>query len=321
MVSNIASAISARVSAVNSGIIGTVPQSNLAQFIKTNGEAAMNGGIDSKRLLGTADFALPLSGGGDGAFSTVGMWLKGEYKSLSGEVDDLDWDGDLSGFHVGLDYQVSADTLFGIALSRQQGDFDVSSTTESEYEVELTTVSPYIAWQVDGLDFVGSVGYSSGEGELVGKSGGNKATHDLTTLSGSLAVDGQIKSVTNFDLRGRGELLYSSTEIEEKGKSDERISASRLRVGVEANYPTHQFASGGSLSSTLESAVRVNFGDGQSGSGMEVGGGLRYQSADARVSVDGKVRGVVGGIATTTVNGAYKAPFAYNRARMGKGYN
>ena len=286
VVSNIASAISARVSAVNAGITNTVSQSNLAEFIKTNGEAAMNGDIDSKRLLGNTDFALSLSGSGN-TLHNVGLWGKGEYKSLSGEDGDLDWEGDLTGFHLGADYQLNANTLIGLVLSRQQGDFDVSTTTDGEYELEMDMVSPYIAWQVGDIDFVGSLGYGTGEGELDGDS------QDLTTLSASLAASGDITTIANFTLRGKGELLLSETNVDEKGKPEQDLSANRLRISVEASHQTRTLASGASLTPSLESAVRYNYGDGQTGGGVEVGGGLRYQSADRRVSVEGKVRGVM----------------------------
>ena len=293
VVDNIVSAINTRVNTLRSGITDTVSQLKIAEFIRVNGEAAMNGGIDSKRLLGNINFANALYGDGNNARSTVGVWLSGEYKSLSGESDDFAWDGNLTGFHIGSDYRLANDSFIGLAFSRQQGTFDLSNSKRN-YEVNINTISPYIAWQVGQVDFIGSLGFGSGEGELLDETTNSRASHDIFTRSASLAAHGSILSGANADFRFKGDLLYSQTDIEQKGKPTQDLSVGRVRSGVVASYHGHQLSGGGILRPSIESMLRANFGDGVTGGGVELGGGLHYQSASGKVIVEGKARGVFG---------------------------
>ena len=78
-------------------------QDNLAMAVRTHGETMSTDGRDIKEMLAGSDFVLPLNAGGTGAGSSaVALWGSGEYRNFSGESDDLDWDGDLSGAQVGI---------------------------------------------------------------------------------------------------------------------------------------------------------------------------------------------------------------------------
>ncbi len=60
----------------------------------------------------------------------------------------------------------------------------------------------------------------------------------------------------------------------------------RLRLSTEASHE-HVFSSGGSLTPWGELGVRHDGGDGETGAGLEVGGGLRYQNPEAGWTTEG----------------------------------
>ena len=225
--------------------------------------------------------------------SSGGLWGAVEHQSLSGEGDDLKWGGNLSGFHVGNDYRANTHSLIGFVASRQQGDFAIRTASKSEYELHINTLSAYLNRQVNGFNFIGSLGYGKGEGELSAESSDSKTSHDLTTRNLSLTVNKDAQSIGNVNFRTKSNLLYSETAVEERGKSDQDLSVGRVRIGAEGKRQAHKLASGASLVPSFEGALRFDFGDGENDGGMELGGGIRYENSTAQVIVEGKVRGLV----------------------------
>ena len=55
------------------------------------------------------------------------------------------------------------------------------------------------------------------------------------------------------------------------------VDVTRLRLSFEASH-AHEFASGGTLTPSVELGLRHDGGDGETGTGMELGGRLRYLS-------------------------------------------
>ncbi len=71
------------------------------------------------------------------------------------------------------------------------------------------------------------------------------------------------------------------------------VDVTRVRLSMEAKQ-RHELAGGGVFSPSFEVGVRYDGGDGQTGGGMEVGVGLHYSNPAKRVTVEGRVRTLLG---------------------------
>ena len=65
--------------------------------------------------------------------------------------------------------------------------------------------------------------------------------------------------------------------------------AGRLRVALEAGY-VHTLASGAVLRPTVDLGARLDSGDADSGAGVDLAGGVRYESPSGRLTLEGRGR-------------------------------
>ena len=74
----------------------------------------------------------------------------------------------------------------------------------------------------------------------------------------------------------------------------QEVGSTRLRVLL-AGQQQRRLASGGRLTPSVEAGVRFDGGDGTTGGGVELGGGLRYANPNGSLSVAGNVRTLLAG--------------------------
>ena len=256
-----------------------------------------NDGADSKGLFGASDFALPLSGDGDSTIGSVGVWGGGEHRSIGGESGARDWDGDVFGFHLGVDARLRPGVLGGLMVSWSEVELDTSddsaTPSKGDYALDLTSAHPYLNWRAGDVEMWASLGY--GSGELAITDDGGKSSADVTLTTAGLGGSRHLLMRAETELRLKGELQQSRLEAD--AANDARFNAigadaSRLRVAVEALRPATTTA-GGQLQPSLEAGLRYDGGDGKSGGGAEVGGGLRYHNAARGVTLEGHARALL----------------------------
>ncbi len=276
-------------------------QSTLAGVLTTHGRALAEGTFNLKTLLGGSDFVLPLNARemapGTG-LSSVTLWGGGDYRAFSGKGDAINWDGNMFSAHLGADARLRDDLLAGVAVSWSEADLDYADDGSGDYEVGLTSVHPYVGWTALGgrLDLWATAGYGWGELEIAADDDPNdrRATSDVTMQTIGAGGSVQVFDGRAATLRIKGEALQTSMDVE--GSEDitaVRIGARRLRLGLEASR-THLLAGGGQLVPTLEVGMRHDAGDGRTGTGAEVGGGLRYTDAANGLTVESHGRVLLG---------------------------
>ncbi len=276
-------------------------QSTLAGVLTTHGRALAEGAFDLKTLLGGSDFVLPLNARevapGTG-LSSVTLWGGGDYRAFSGKGGAINWDGNMFSAHLGADARLRDDLLAGVAVSWSEADLDYTDTGSGDYEVGLTSVHPYVGWTALGgrLDVWATAGYGWGELDITADDDTNdqRATSDVTMQTIGAGGSAQVFDGRAATLRIKGEALQTSMDVE--GSEDitaVRIGARRLRLGLEASR-THLLAGGGQLVPTLEVGMRHDAGDGRTGTGAEVGGGMRYTDAANGLTVESHGRVLLG---------------------------
>ena len=302
MTASTMAAVAARVDAVADGVgasvagttgAGATPtlayqlggQSSLRGLLESHGKAMLEGEMEYERLLDGASFVLPLSatdGNNQHGVSNMSLWgATADYRSLDGDEDGLDWNGDVRSFHFGIDGQFSQQIMAGIALSLNESSFDYTDTAtgSGEYQYRSTNLHPYIGWYpTDDWKLWATLGY--GQGEIENEVSGIKDSTDSAQLSLSGGFNKRLSNSarpTSWNLKGDVSLVQVAVD---KGDSfvSEDIDSQRLRLLVSGEQD-HKTTSGGVLTPSLEVGVRSDGGDGENGTGAELGGGLRYSNS------------------------------------------
>ena len=308
MAASTVTAVTGRIDAVTSGV-GQVPSYNLASqqtlagVMQTVSDGLRDGTLTVERLLGGSSFVLPLHATNDGQQTGLGslaIWGRGDYRNLGGG-DDIDWDGEILSGHLGVDTRLSADLLVGLAASWSKGSFDYTGMSganhvEGSYTNRTTSVHPYVNWSTPaGVNLWGSLGYGWGELGIDEQGALQTEVSDTTMQTAAVGANGRVLSVEGLlpsgttILRLKGEALLTNIMVEGDGGAIEPLSldARRFRLALEGSHE-HELASGGQLVPAVELGIRHDGGDGLEGTGLELGGGLRYVDPTIGLTVDGR---------------------------------
>ena len=226
----------------------------------------------------------PTAAGGSGG--TV-LWGSGEYREMSGDSGGVDWGGELYGFHLGVDTRVRHDLLLGVAVSKLQSDIDYRAAAAGAHGMDMTSVNPYLGWQVGGVDLWAAIGYGQGDLEIT-PSGGAAVESDVALRALGLGGSGEIWQQSATTLRLRGEISRAELEVEGAALAMQ-TATTRARFGLEASG--RRALGGGAIEPSVEFGLRYNGGDGETGTAAQVGAGLRFSGG--RYSAHGRIHAVI----------------------------
>ena len=244
--------------------------------------------VNSGYLLSTSSFSYALEDGTANGGLRWSVWGAGDLQNFRGEPDvNTSYDGDMKTAYVGFDVATERNWMAGIALSHAAGQSDYDVTVASgSLESRLTSVLPYLRWQcITGLTEVWSiVGLGTGEVEA------DDATSDLSmrmAMVGArtrLAASGDI----GLDLVGDAGLSRLSTSDSESASlSDLNADVQRIRVGLEGSRSA-KLSGGTTITPYAQVAGRYDGGDGQTGQGLEVSGGIRLSGGRIGINAQGR---------------------------------
>ncbi len=252
-------------------------------------------------LLSGSRFALPLNGdsGNGGGLRSASLWASGDYRDLSGEDGALEFDGNLYGAQIGVDSMVRDDLLAGVALSWSEGELAYNSGSSGggtgDYEVDVVSLHPYLGGRTGHLDWWATLGYGNGEVEIT-PNGGQTASNDITMTTvgagGSSLLWSRAEDRARVHLKG--EFTRTRMEMDRSAQVDSlSVNAHLARVAL-ATSRTRSLAGGARMSPSLSLGVRQDGGDGNIGSGAEIGGNLRYDNSASGVSASVSAHGLFG---------------------------
>ena len=275
----------------------------LSDALLANGRALGNGSFDVSRLLTGSSFTLPLNAagtGGSGPFGNMTLWGSGDYRNFSGgNLNTVDYDGDVVSANLGVDTRLTADVLAGVSVGWARGSVDyTNSGLTGESTTTLTSINPYVGWQApSGLNLWGTAGYGWGEVEIDDSAAGTQAS-DLTQqmvaagVNGPLATSDQLIEGGTTSLRLKAETAFTWADLDGAGSlEDVNLNASRQRLMFEGIH-VQKLASGATLTPSVEMGMRYDGGDGDTGHSLEIGGGLRYADPATGLTVEGRARTV-----------------------------
>ena len=296
--------------------------SSLAGIAKSQGRSIADGQFDLQRLLSNSNFVLPLSATGEGAAdgTQLTLWGAGDYRDLKG-ADGVRWSGDLFSMQLGLDAHLNERTILGVSVSGSKvelGYTNPSLATSGDYDLDMTSVHPYLGWSAGSLDFWATLGYGKGELEISEDGTQDIFSSDLSMQTLGLGANGVLMETGTTTLLLKTEALSTQLEVD----ASEEITAitqkaHRVRMTLEA-IRGRSLNSGARLETSLEAGMRYDGGDGETGAGAELGGGLRYASHGGGLVIEGKARALVGGKGDTEEWGL-SGLITYNPAANGRG--
>ena len=232
------------------------------------------------------------------------IWGQSDLRTLGGGHDyaapgeSVAWDGDVLGLVVGADRLLRPGLLAGVAVSRFDSamDYDargLDGESEGVYETSMTSVHPYTSWTATPkLDLWAAGGFGEGEmlfdekglgiqkadsGWLTGAAGGKLLLATLKNLVPGGTTRLNLKAdtfATRLQVRDNGALVPALG-----------VHANRLRLAMVGEH-TRVLASGAVFTPALEIGARRDGGAGETGTGLEVGGKLSYESVGGRLSVE-----------------------------------
>ncbi|MCY4454665.1 MAG: hypothetical protein OXC01_22265, partial [Immundisolibacterales bacterium] len=231
---------------------------------------------------------------------TAGLWGRGALSRFSGTEDDLSLDGEVLSTMLGADVRRDAWTA-GVLLAHTRATGSYRGADEGRVESELTGLYPYGRHAFTSrLSMWGVAGYGTGTLSLTPEGQPSLETDiDLTMAALGLrsvlveapdeggpevaAVTDVMGVRTNSDAvrdDDAGNLAAAKTEVH------------RVRLGIEGAWTGLELG-GAALTPKLELGVRRDGGDAETGTGVDVGGGLTWANAETGFSASVQARGLL----------------------------
>ena len=262
--------------------------------------------MSGREMLLGSSFVLTLgddrdSARGGGAPWTA--WGRAAAARFDGNADGLSLDGEVTTVSLGADAHWSR-WLTGVAvsLSRGTGGFRDHGDTGHAGDLESTLmgVHPYVRYQLsERLTVWGILGYGVGELTLA-VDGSARWTTDTSmgmAAAGARGVLVPAREMGGLELATRTDVTLTRMRSDAAAGAAGNLAATeadtrRLRLILEGS---RSFALGGrdTLTPSLEVGLRHDAGDAETGTGVEIGGGLRYSDPSLNLTVEATARGLV----------------------------
>ena len=223
------------------------------------------------------------SGGGFAAEPAFTTWGRVSMSGFEAEVDDVTMDGDVTTGHIGFDAEWER-VLAGVMVSQSSGDgsyrLDPAKGDDAgSVKSSLTGVYPYARLALSGrMSAWALAGAGSGELTLT-QEGGKPMPTDIAMRMGAVGVKGQVLDGTGASgvaLNVKSDAMWVGTKSE---RTHDMVATeggvTRLRLIVEGER-SFEVASGATFTPSAQLGVRHDGGDAETGTGVEVGAGLRY---------------------------------------------
>ena len=272
-------------------------------------------GLSEREMLLGSSFLLAAGGDGANASGTAWTaWGRAAASRFDGNADGLSLDGDVTTFTLGAD-AARGRWLGGVALAHSTGaggfrdhaEGDHASRGSGELESTLTSVHPYLRFEVsERLSTWGILGYGTGDLTLTVDAAGDDPHKTWKTdtsmwmaAAGARGVIVSAEDTGGFELAARGDArlvrMSSDAAMGADGAGPLRAAeaeTSRLRFILEGSHRI-ELVGGQTLRPSLEIGLRNDGGDAETGTGIEVGGGIAWADPALGLTVEGKARGLV----------------------------
>ena len=254
--------------------------------------------ITADDLLLRSAFHISSGSGGPGGGPAFTAWGRVATGGFEAEEDGVTMDGDVTTGLVGFDAEWEQ-ALAGVMLSQSTGDGAYRQDTAKgddagTVESSLTGVYPYArvdlnakvsAWALAGM----------GCGELTLRQTGKKAMPtDISMRMGAVGVKGQVLDGTGpsgLAMNVKSDAMWVGTKSADTSDlAPTEGDVTRLRLILQGER-TFEGGNGATFTPSAELGLRHDGGDAETGTGIEVGAGLRYSIGS--VTIEAQARTLV----------------------------
>ena len=253
-------------------------------------------GVAAEELLRNSAFSLTL-GATEGEVPPGprwAIWGRGDLGTFAGRPEPgMRFEGELRTGWLGVDAR-DGPWVAGLAFSHGTGEADYAYEVaglsgEGRLETTLNALYPYGRWTFDdGLELRMVLGTGTGEARHRHEDE-EPETSDLTMHMASLGVRRELPALGGIDLAVRADGSLARMETGSGPQYIDNLTADtwRGRVGLEAS---RRIALDGDAALTpfVEAAGRRDGGDGLTGAGLELAGGVRYSAPNLHVEARGR---------------------------------
>ena len=232
------------------------------------------------------------------------LWGAGELRSFKGDdasdAEDHSYSGSIKAGWLGVDYQFSNAWLAGLAVSFSSAESDYTYRSEDgtgagKTETQLTTFYPYGSLQLtERLKLWGTAGIGFGDLRHQSNDDDSQQDGELKVYLAAIGFEQKLSSLAAwnlFSLAGDLAFVQSSTEWQDGVLTDQSVSITRARLGVNSSFPLSQTTTG-----YMNLRGRLDGGDLQMGA-AEMVLGLRYST--------GRFSALLQGRQTSALDGSY----------------
>ena len=255
-------------------------------------------------LLMGSSFRLMLGGDDTPGAMRLTAWGRVAGTEFNGRDRDMALDGEVLTGTVGVDSEWER-WLAGMAVSHSRGDgsYTITGTAaqgQGDLENALTSIHPYLRYAVnERLDVWGMLGYGWGDLTLEQETSPKLET-DTALVMGAFGGRGILfsaKETGGFEVATRTDAMLTRTTSDAVSTAGGNLAsaeadAHRLRLVLEGSREV-TWAEGQSLTPAVELGVRHDWGDAETGFGLELGGRVRYADPALGLTVEGAVRGLL----------------------------
>ena len=254
-------------------------------------------------LLGSA---FHLAREGDGGGPGLAAWGRVTVGGFDGEAPaekgTVRIDGDVTTGILGADAEWNR-LLAGVAISVSEGEgtFAQPGVDSGTIESTMTVVSPYARLALtERVSAWGLAGWGTGDMTIVQAANENQPERvTRTDLEMRLAAVGgrgallEADEAGGIDLALKADAFYVETESEAVSNEGSTTGvASRVRLALEGGR-AFDMGDGATLRPSLELGLRHDGGDAETGTGVELGGRIRYADAGSGLTVEANARTLV----------------------------
>ena len=258
--------------------------------------------FDLRTVLLGSSFRLALGADDDAPPSAMRLtaWGRVAGTQFDGRDGTLSLDGDVLTGTLGVDSEWDR-WLAGVAVSHSRGDgsFTMAGTEDrgrGDLDQTLTSIHPYLRYAVnDRLDVWGVLGYGWGALTVAPGTGVSMET-DTNLLMGAFGGRGILLSPEEsggFQLATRTDAMLTRTSSEAvAGLESADAEAHRLRLVLEGSRG-FTWAEGRTMTPSVELGLRHDWGDAETGFGLELGGRVQYADPALGLTIEGAVRALL----------------------------
>ena len=212
------------------------------------------------------------------------VWGRGVRSNFSGSEDALSFEGEVTTATLGVDVESDA-SILGVALSHSEGDGEFRmrggcAQCEDVAESTLTGLYPYLRYRLnERVSLWGVVGLGQGELRLRPDGGAVSVETGVETTLAALGGRGVLypgATAGGFEVAVRSDVLLATARTDEEARLLEiETDTLRARLLLEGSR-SFEVGAQGVLTPAAEIGYRYDTGDAEEGSGLEVGGSMRY---------------------------------------------